>query len=420
MNNTKRPILIISMLVLLALACNFPSAASGGNDGLQTGLVENYMPQNAATAVYHYSDAQQAVIAAYGSPTRFTILYTAETRHETWVYDADGYEVVFHNGEQLAERTFEAAYQPNMYATTYTPQMFFDGMGIDEIVAATGEHTFVLSNANALVEGGRLMHLEGLSVGLVNNRINYVEAIPAATQILLVEADFAQSPTAEPAAEAAPTAAPEPELTGTHSYQAVVRGGLSDVAGFPFEASIDQSGESLILDTPFLKAPITMAPNGAGAYVYQAAYQTFTLTYPLEDGGFLLVSDSEDVALQYAIEAMRAPMPDANPNLSTAEQQLAGRHDLICDIDFGEFAENGRESFSYVRYDSDGIFIYDHTLVLWARLPNSGPAMYTQVLEDGSERSIYITDTRYTIAKVDEEMRAAYVMNCYYPEGYGQ
>jgi hypothetical protein len=192
---TKHQLTIMLLVLLLAaLACNLPGS-NGYVNNLPDGLVEDYsIPLEAATLdIYAYSPDQIAVQEVYGNPTRFTIIFTAEGRLETWVYDPAGYQVVFADGDQITEQQTPPIYQENMYATIYTPALFYAGMSLDEIVAASGKADFVLTRVEGVVADGQLLHLEGLSVGVVDNQIRFVETLPATTETLLLPEDFSSN-----------------------------------------------------------------------------------------------------------------------------------------------------------------------------------------------------------------------------------
>lgn len=192
---TKHKLTILLLALLLAaLACNLPGS-DGYVNNLPDGLVENYtVPLETGTLeTYTYSPDQIAIQEAYGNPTRFTVMFSEEGRLETWIYDTTGYQAVFAAGDQITERTIPAEYQENMYATTYTPDLFYQGMGLDEIVAATGKQDFALTRVEGVVADGQLLHLEGLSVGVVDNQIRFVETLPAITETLLRPEDFSSN-----------------------------------------------------------------------------------------------------------------------------------------------------------------------------------------------------------------------------------
>jgi hypothetical protein len=160
--------------------------------GLPDGLTEDYSPPSDVELEndFVFSADQLAVLDAYGSPTRFTILFGDNIRHESWFYDTAGYSVMFQDGEMVSEKNEIPEYQEEMYATTYSPDQFYEGMEIDEVVFSTGQHDFLLTSIEGLEEVGRLMHLEGLCIGLYDDEVSFIETYPAMTEIELEPEDF--------------------------------------------------------------------------------------------------------------------------------------------------------------------------------------------------------------------------------------
>jgi len=185
--------IIISILILAtAAACiNITIDKTYIKDGMH----EDYQPPASAELynTFNYSGDQVAVVAEYGSPTRFTILFGENNRLETWYYDTRGYTVVFMNGTKTSDAYTVSEYQDEMYATTHSPSMFYSGMGINEIVLSTGQHDFLLSTLESESINGRLMHMEGLSIGLEDGSINFVETYPALTERKLSAEEFTPS-----------------------------------------------------------------------------------------------------------------------------------------------------------------------------------------------------------------------------------
>jgi len=182
--------IIISILILAtAAACiNITIDKTYIKDGMH----KDYQPPASAELynTFNYSGDQVAVVAEYGSPTRFTILFGENNRLETWYYDTRGYTVVFMNGTKTSDAYTVSEYQDEMYATTHSPSMFYSGMGINEIVLSTGQHDFLLSTLESESINGRLMHMEGLSIGLQDGSINFVETYPATTERRLTAGEF--------------------------------------------------------------------------------------------------------------------------------------------------------------------------------------------------------------------------------------
>jgi hypothetical protein len=193
MKRKYRLSILLLVLVLTTFACSLPGMG-GGADSPPDGLIENYVPDMDPAQVlgYVYSQDQMAVQQSYGPPTRFNITFNGDGRMDIWIYDTMGYTVFFRDGVKFLEENVEAEYQEGLYATTYAPALFYEGMGVDEIVLATGRNKIMLTSMGDLVENGRLMHLEGLTVGLKNGEVLYVETFPAVTEKLLNPQDFGE------------------------------------------------------------------------------------------------------------------------------------------------------------------------------------------------------------------------------------
>lgn len=188
----RLPILLL-VLLLTTFACSLPGMG-GGADSPPDGLIENYVPDMDPSQLlgYVYSQEQMAVQQSYGPPSRFNITFSRDGRTDIWIYDTMGYTVIFRDGVKFLEEKVEVVYQEGMYATTYSPSLFYQGMGVDEIVLATGRNKILLTSMGDLVENGRLMHLEGLTVGLKGGQVLYVETFPAVTEKLLSPQDFGE------------------------------------------------------------------------------------------------------------------------------------------------------------------------------------------------------------------------------------
>lgn len=192
----KRKCIIFLLVTLFSLtvACNFPALLKQANN-----TDHQYI-------AYEFSSDQLAVMQKNGNPTRFTIIFNNDKRQETWFYDTSGYTYAFINGALIAKKEFSPQYQENMYATTYLPDHFSRGMGADEILASTGKTDFTITAVEGLGRDAHLLHMEGLSIGLVEGKINFVETYPALTENKLEPSDFVESadyiPTTEEIANA--------------------------------------------------------------------------------------------------------------------------------------------------------------------------------------------------------------------------
>lgn len=185
----KRIFIVSIMVVLLLVGCVSFSQSSTNQ---QESVYENYHPSSSSKLhnSFAYSSDQIAVRQAFGNPTRFSIIFNSDMRFETWYFDADGYTVAFIDGTQMSEKHTVPEIQEDMYATTLSPDMFDKGMGIDEIILSTGKNEFLLTPLEDFVDNGQLMHLQGLSIGLVDGKINFVETYPAMTERKIIAADL--------------------------------------------------------------------------------------------------------------------------------------------------------------------------------------------------------------------------------------
>lgn len=199
-------VVLVTIIAILSVSCNFPLLSRGGNSTQNDSSDSNKpAPEIMILTPYEYSADQQVVLQNSGDPTRFSMIFTENDRQETWYYDTSGYTVVFKNGLFTAEKYSTPQYHENMYATTYTPNQFFGGMGFDEILASTGRNEYSLSELEGMGRDAHLLHLEGLAIGLLEGRISFVETFPAITERKLVQAEFATeskmyTPTPEEAA----------------------------------------------------------------------------------------------------------------------------------------------------------------------------------------------------------------------------
>jgi hypothetical protein len=204
---------IISLMVLFsAVSC---VTINIDKTSIKDGMHEDYQPPSSAQlyGTYNYSMDQSAMMQELGVPTRFTILLGENNRFETWHYDTRGYTAVFMNGAKTSEKHTIPEYRDGMYATTYTPELFYAGMDINDVVLATGKHDFQLSTIESDSIEERLMHLEGLAAGFQDGAINYVETYPALSERKLNAAEFT---------DAAQLTPEESANNGAHEYLVVI------------------------------------------------------------------------------------------------------------------------------------------------------------------------------------------------------
>jgi hypothetical protein len=187
---------------------------------------------------FTYSADQSAIMQDFGNPTRFTILFGEDNRLETWHYDTRGYTVAFMNGAKTSETTTAPPNRENMFATTTTPGQFYAGMGVNEIVLATGLHDFLLSTIESDAIDQRLMHMEGLGVGLQDGSINYIETYPALTERKLIAEWFIPLATHTPE---------ESANQGQHEYLVVIYENFELLDSFNVMVDVAFENEQLCL-----------------------------------------------------------------------------------------------------------------------------------------------------------------------------
>ena len=134
--------------------------------------------------MYTFTPEQQAVIDQRGTPDGFLILFydvlldagqEIPVRQESWYYYNTGYEVTFKNGQifsQADTEPYPAA------ATSYSPAAFTADMSLAQVLAATGQDSFLLDPVEAeLVPDSEMIYLEGLACGLVSGQLRTIESI---------------------------------------------------------------------------------------------------------------------------------------------------------------------------------------------------------------------------------------------------
>lgn len=348
-------IVLIVVLMLAALACNLPGGSQSGGQ-LPDGLTENYeLPSGTLlSGDFNYSAAQEAVLQEHGNPTRFIILFGEAARQETWFYDADGYSVVFRDGEKVSEKTEEAVYKEGMYATTYSSDLFYRGMSVDEIVLSTGRNKFMLTSVPDL-EGMRLMDLEGLTIGLVGGKISYVETIPALTETLLTPEDFAQL-TAEEAAN-----------EGEHTY----------IASFTIEGEGFQEDFGIV-EFSFQTGQLTMMMEGDALTLNQTGTNTYFtevdggISVTFTAGGFnLIMEEGTPITLTrtdgQAASAETSP-EQPTPAASQTPEELANEGVHFYVAHYSVNGENFEEDFGEIEivfYEEEFTFTFEGETILF-------------------------------------------------------
>jgi len=177
---------IIFIIVLANVSSNRRQALAAAPK-----LVEGAHPNPAEATLYTFSSEQQEVIDAFGYPDSFSILfyyeefdpnYSGMVRDELWRYFSAGQAIVFYNGELIASEDIidpPTAWLP----TLYHPGMFTANAGLEGVLASAGVSDFFeLPLEEALLDKGTLYYAPGLSFGLVDDCLVYVETILVAEE----------------------------------------------------------------------------------------------------------------------------------------------------------------------------------------------------------------------------------------------
>jgi len=189
MQRKKQTVFFVAAISLffLSLSCSLPSFLLGDSKQFEDGLVQDYHPADSSVSQYTLSVTQQTYVDEYGYPDRFVIFFFDEVledgqlfsmRHESWYYDARGYEIVFRNGDKFTERTDAPIQIEGLGHTVYTPQVFTAEMNLDALLAAQGETGFFVQNIDDDLITGELVFIQGLAVGFEDGHLTYVETLP--------------------------------------------------------------------------------------------------------------------------------------------------------------------------------------------------------------------------------------------------
>jgi hypothetical protein len=189
MQRNNKIILFAALIFLffLSLSCNFAPSLLENSKQFEDGLVQDYHPAASSVSQYALSATQQAYVDEYGFPDRFTIFFFDEIlpdgemfsmRHESWHYDARGYEIVFRNGDKFTERNGAPIQIDGLGRTPYSPQGFTAEMNLDALLNVRGETGFFIQNVDDNLITGELIIIQGLAAGFEEGRLSYVETLP--------------------------------------------------------------------------------------------------------------------------------------------------------------------------------------------------------------------------------------------------
>ena len=152
--------------------------------------VQDYYPL--LDNLHKLSPAQEEQLFSHGYPEAFTILFYEEeiieggiqtVRLETWDYYTQGIGLTFINGELIAEDAIDIDDIGSLDPLPYYPEQFNAFMSLDQIIAATGIDTYVeIPLDKEFLDGGVSYFANGLTFGLKNDELLYIEALAISTQ----------------------------------------------------------------------------------------------------------------------------------------------------------------------------------------------------------------------------------------------
>ena len=220
----KQTLWVIVVLVLSALACNLPFGQGGQVDGdipdPDAGAYSADVQDETVLEPVALSGAQRQILAAYGLPDRFMILFSDELREETWYYDFLGYSITFRNGDIYTDEQTVSVADAEVLTSTYYPWQFNGQMGLSELLAVSESETFAIESLDGIFQDdASLVYLKGLDAGFQKGQILYIRAIPvgAGASEAANSADAGESEV-ETTAGTALTAEEQIHL-GAHTYQ---------------------------------------------------------------------------------------------------------------------------------------------------------------------------------------------------------
>jgi hypothetical protein len=142
-----------------------------------------------STKPYTLSNNQQELVNRLDYPDSFTITFYYEAyapgnktwvRDETWRYYDETTAYTFYNGELQEEFGLEPI-APGWLPAMYTPDQYFAFAKLQEVLDNAQIHDyFEHPLEDALVKNGRLYFAPGVTFGLADGELNYVETITMA------------------------------------------------------------------------------------------------------------------------------------------------------------------------------------------------------------------------------------------------
>ena len=290
MQRKKQLTLFLALIFLLSLSlnCNFVSSLLGNSKQFEDGLVQDYHPSASPVSQYTLSVTQQAYVDEYGYPDRFSIFFFDEMlpdremfsmRHESWYYDARGYEIVFRNGDKFTERSGAPIQIEGLGRTVYSPQGFTAETNLDSLLALRGETGFFVQNVDDDLITGELIFIQDLAAGFEEGRLSYVETLPLS--------EASQSAETPPLADAPPPEEDSGGLTpqesanqGTHTYEmsCTYADGSEDNWSTSLAFEFIEGGVNLIyesIDTSFYYQEVGV---NTYEYIYEGEKEALTFT----------------------------------------------------------------------------------------------------------------------------------------------
>lgn len=150
-------------------------------------LVEEAAPSGSPPALYGYSPRQEQILAEYGSPEGFTILFYQEeaadasprdVRLETWSYYSLGKGLTFINGELQSEEALDVQDLGELEPLPYTPDQFTAYLSLEQVLIAAGLESYLeVPLESEYLEDGRLYYGQALTFGLQEDELRYLEAL---------------------------------------------------------------------------------------------------------------------------------------------------------------------------------------------------------------------------------------------------
>jgi len=129
---------------------------------------------------------QEEKLFSIGYPEAFTILFYEEeipgggiqtVRLETWDYYSLALSLTFLNGELIAEDQLEITGPVDLASLPYYPEQFIAFMDLDQVLSAGGIASYIQIPLEELyMEEGVMYFAEGLSFGLKDNELVYIES----------------------------------------------------------------------------------------------------------------------------------------------------------------------------------------------------------------------------------------------------